>query len=207
MKKSKAELLAELEELGVHKDGRKVRTDKGSSRQPYARTNLSRADKGVPRDDYTVTPKVHQRIFTTFLSAHLTPDGMGDNLTRDINGIFPPNVTSYYKIVKRADGTTYMSSTKRRNHPEQLRWNWWMAEYEADPEGWAKRITDWYSIQEHEISMWTYNEWAWAYVDAIGGHPNHHSNPNRIILSYEHYLNGFYGYPKYDEKGDLIWTK
>lgn len=203
MMTNRDELLKELKELGVHESGRKVRADKGQSRGDYKRSGIPRADAGQARESYVRSAAYHNKIFNTFLRAHLAPDGNGDNLMRDVNGIFPPNITNYFKMTA-SRGIHYKSSIKRRNHPELLRWQWWMAEFDESPDQWRDRISKWYFIKPDEITSWTYTEWAWAYVTAISSH-NNRGIPEPIILSYEDYLDGRYGMPTFDEKGDTIW--
>lgn len=205
MKDEKQLLLEELEKLGVHKTGRKVRSDKGQDREPYNTSNLPRIDKGLKRDKYAKFSDWHRKVFQQFLEAHTDPEGYGDNLTRDSNGIFPPRITSYYKTIKSRTGIVYSSSVKRRRHPEQLRWNWWMAAYAEKPEEWLKKICDWYFIEEKDIALWTYNEWAWSYVKTIDGVFSRGKDSPK--LSYEDFLNGKYGWPEYDAKGNILWAK
>lgn len=201
----KDKLLAELEELGVHPSGRKVRADKGQSRNNYKRSGAPRSDLGQSRETYTKTAAYHKKIFNTFLRGHTNPDGTGDNLMRDPNGIFPPNVTNYFKVTI-SRGMMYKTSTKRRNHPELLRWQWWMAEYKENSSEWVNRICKWYFIKPEDIELWTYTEWAWAYVKAISSRDNR-ATPTPIILSYNDYLDGVYGMPKFDDKGETIWLE
>lgn len=207
--KTREELLAELGKL-THPDGRKVRSDRGLPRQSYKKRSGERIDKGQPREVYsTEGPGYHKRLFTQFISLHLDPSGVGDTLTRDVNMIFPPHVTSFYKLVRPKNAPAYRSSVKRKNHPEELRWNWFMAEYKADPVKWEDIVSDWYFItpEDLRLGLWTYNEWAWAYTEAIDGHENRISDHNKVILLYDAFAEGAYGYVKYDNKGDIVWKK
>lgn len=208
MNKSKDDLLKELKELGVHPSGRKVRADVGGSHERLVIASKPRKDKGKSRGSYTKTAAYHRRIFNTYVEAHITE--FGDNLTRDVNEIFPPNVDSYYKLITTKDGQTYRSSVKRRNHPEYLRWQWWMAELaEAktleEKLKWENLITKWYFIRQEDLLFWTYYEWSFAYFKKINGQPNRYV-ADRVILNYDEFLYGFYGTPKYDNKGDLIYA-
>jgi hypothetical protein len=166
-----------------------------------------------------------------FIRVHKNSDGTGDNLTRDANMIFPPNVTSFYKQVRVKESTyldkrtgtmqqkqayTYSSSRKRPNHPEELRWRWWFRELQesyrpyvgtpTDKQVWVNRICKWYFIKEEDLRDWTYQEWAWAYVNAVRGHPNRGPD-NEIILSYDAFLRGDYTIPNFDIDGNIIWPK
>lgn len=215
MKKSKDELLKELQALGVRSDGRKIRSDKGKSRPKYNRLHTPpRSDKGFSRPHYSKEgPRYHERIFTQFITAHVDPTGFGDNLTRDTNMIFPPHITSYYKLITRVDGTTYRSSVRRRNHPEELRWNWFMAEYRHNPKDWEELVCNWYFITKEDLryGMWTYNEWAWSYVNAISGHPNRVQDGVEshmvVTLLYDAFAEGAYGQIQYDDNGLVDWSK
>lgn len=211
--KTKDQLLKELAELGVHPSGRKIRTDVGKSHN-YTKTKnpskprAARKDAGQVRNTYTKTASYHKRIFTSYIAAH-TDGESNDDLIRDFNEIFPPNVNSRYKLIVSKNGHQYRSPVKRRNHPEALRWAWWFAEWqEADTLeskiAWETRISNWYFIRVVDMPMWTYPEWAWAYVKAIGGNPNR-DQASPIILHYDDFVAGIYGIPTYDDKGDLMW--
>jgi len=207
MMKTKAELLAELEELGVNKAGRKVRDDKGQPRGSYTRSSAPRRDKGKPRTNYSKTAAYHKASFASFIQANVNESG--DLLTRDYNEIFPPYITKYYKLITTKAGKTYKASVKRNNHPEALRWRWWFTEWSEayDPREkdiWQRRMCNWYFIKPEDLSVWTYNEWAWAYHNQINGHINRLTE-DKIILSYDDYMNGKYGVPQYDKAGDIIW--
>lgn len=208
---SKDKLLAELESLGVNPTtGRKKRSDAGVPRGPNKVVGKIRSDTGRKRSNYNKTAAFYRKVFQTFINAHTDAEG-NDDLTRDYNSIFSLKATHYYKLVTSKDGSSYRTSTKRNNHPEKLRWRWWMAALrEARESGdadaielWTSRITTWYFVKSDELDMWTYDEWAWSYVKAIGGHPNRGSMPQQLL--YNDYMAGFYGRPRYDEKGDLIW--
>lgn len=205
--KDKDQLLTELNQLGLHPSGRKIRSDKG---KPHTPSRQPRSDQGQNRQDYTTSGSAHnKRVFQTFLLSHSGPSG--DDLIRDTNMIFPPHITSYFKIVKSRLGQTYSSSVKRQNHPEQLRWRWWFSELQSannqtDKDYWTKHICDWYFIYQYDLSFWTYSEWAYAYHTQIAGHPNRTPH-DRIMLSYTDYLDGLYGIPTYDDKGEVIWSK
>lgn len=205
--KSKEQLLDELEELGYTRTGRKRRSDIGKSRD-YTPSSKPRADKGRKREIYNKTAAHYRRVFTTFITAHTTETG--DNLSRDANDIFAPQVTHYFKEVAGRNDSSYRSSVKRANHPEELRWRWWMQEYreadEASQPVWTLRLCNHYFIKPEDIMDWTYREWAWAYYNEISGHPNRFvSNPK--IISYDDYLSSSYGYPPLDNEGEIVWPK
>ena len=207
--KTKEQLLAELKELGVN-GGRKPRADAGKPRPGYTRSDKPRTDKGVKRQQYVKTPSYFKNLFQTFVENNQSE--FGDSLIRDDNLIFPSEVTSYYKKITRPDGTTYRSSVVRSTHPEKLRWNWFFSEREyakrdADIWHWEKQISNWYFIKEEELVAWTYMEWSWAYYTQIAGHFNRHKDQSNIVLSYEDYLNGKYGFPDVDDNGNIVWTR
>lgn len=206
MSKTHEELLAELEELGITKTGRKVRSDKGQPRESYVRSLIPRADKGLARKQYVQTPAYYKNLFNRFIETHA---GEYDSLQRDDNLIFPPQITSYYKKITKPDGSTYRSSVVRDNHPEQLRWQWWFSELEAaaDKTYWMNRICDWYFIKPEDIDAWTYVEWSWAYYYRIAGHQNRYNVEHKAILSYDAYLAGKYAFPEMDDKGNIVWRR
>ncbi len=101
---------------------------------------------------------------------------------------------------------------KRPHHPEKLRWDWFMKEYNTvdnskDAQHWANRICDFYFISYDDFfeGLWTYNEWAWAYVNTLLGHNNRIAG--RQVLSYDKFLAGEYGLPSFDIDGNVIWPK
>ena len=208
---NKSQLLNELEGLGIRADGRKIRGDKGKPRKPYVKhTSAPRADAGKKRDSYNTQSAQHnRRIFEQFIRAH-TNQVTGDDLTRDANMIFPPNVDSYYKTVKGKNGT-YKSSVKRANHPEYLRWKWYFAEYqeakdEVEKFKWIQQICLWYFILPKDIDNWTYDEWAWCYYSYIAGEENR-NKWHKKILSYDDFLKGKYGQIVFDGNGDIVWDR
>ncbi len=201
--KSKDELLKELEGLGIDasKPVRKTRSDAGQMRGTYK----PRSDKGKKRGSYINTGNKYRNVFERMLRSHSTGDGE-DNLVRDNNLIFPPNIDRRYVFIKTKE-REYYTSTKKPMLLEQARWRWFMAEYKNNPAVWGTRIAKWYFIKETDIDLWTFTEWAWAYVYGINGAENR-LTPTPIILSYDDYLVGKYnGHPKYNERGDITWTK
>lgn len=118
--------------------------------------------------------------------------------------IFPPQITSYYKTIQPKDRPSYASSVKRRNHPEELRWNWLMAEVSENPAKWVSFVAAWYFITERDLlaGLWTYPEWAFSYMKVIGGHFNRRSES--LSLSYDIFAKGGYGIIKYDNDGHLV---
>lgn len=201
--KTKEELLEELKKLGINEAGRKIRSDAGKPRGKYNRTNKLRADVGVSRLEYKKTPIYYKNEFIAFVASHTKENG--DELGRDLNLIFPPQVTNYYKLIAPPGRIPYYSSVRRAIHPEAMRWRWWFAELAAasDKQLWQKRICDWYFIKPEDLEAWTFDEWSWAYYTQIGGHNNR--RPDRIILSYDTYLKGEYGRPTLDEEANIIW--
>lgn len=202
MPKSKEDLLKELEAMGVPTDKppRKPRSDRGEIRGIYK----PRSDKGKVRGSYINTAAKYRAVYEKMLTSHQTEQDGYDTLNRDKNMIFPPNQNKFNKLIKGKDRTYYTKAVKPA-HLEQARWRWFMAEYEENPEEWAKKISDWYFIQEDEISMWMYTEWAWAYVHVIGGDENRLCD-NPIIMKYDDYVAGLYGgYPNFDARGEIVW--
>lgn len=207
MKRNK--LLKELEKHGIHPSGRKVRSDKNKTHKMTAVERKPRSDIGSKRSTYNKrSPEFNKKIFNTLIASNFK-DGE-DLLQRDDNGIFPPQITHYYKRVYKTSGG-YRSSTRRSNHPEQLRWKWWMSEYENSTgntkKQWATRIQNWYFIEEADILLWSYEEWAWAYFTQIGGVLNSQLSDNFIKLYYNSYLKGDYGRPKRDKNDYIIWER
>ena len=199
--KDKDELLKQLELLGIDPDKkvRKPRSDAGLPRGIYK----PRSDKGKQRGSYINTAAKYKAVYDRMLNSHFTGEG-ADNLTRDKNDIFPPDITRYYKHFTGTD-RDYVASTNKTAHLEQARWRWLMAEYNEDPAQWRAHIAKWYFIKEDEIDLWMYTEWAWAYVNHIGGLANRLIE-EPLILSYQDYLAGKYnGYPEFDERGEIIW--
>ena len=200
--KSKEQLLDELEELGYTRTGRKRRSDIGKSRD-YTPSSKPRADKGRKREIYNKTAAHYRRVFTTFITAHTTETG--DNLRElMISLLLEPIISKRLPV-----GMIAVIVVKRANHPEELRWRWWMQEYrEADASQpvWTLRLCNHYFIKPEDIMDWTYREWAWAYYNEISGHPNRFvSNPK--IISYDDYLSSSYGYPPLDNEGEIVWPK
>jgi len=206
--KSKAELIAELEKLGVPKNGRKPRSDAGKTRGQYIRTGEPRADLGHVRGRYTKSPMFYKNQFISFIASHSGEHG--DDLQRDENLIFPPEITNYYQLVRATGRAPYYASVRLSSHPEALRWRWWFTEManaanEEDKKTWEKRICDWYFIKWSDLDLWTYDEWAWAYYSRIAGWNNRIAD--RIILVYFDYLDGAYGMLLRDEKANTIWKR
>ena len=52
-------------------------------------------------------------------------------------------------------------------------------------------------IKLSDLDYWTYQEWAWSYVYAIGGHENRLTD-EPIILSYDKFLSGGYTMPEFE---------
>lgn len=207
MKRNK--LLEELKEQGIHPSGRKVRSDKGKTHEMTAVERKQRSDKNSKRANYNkASPQFNKKVFDTLIARNYK-DGE-DLLQRDDNGIFPPQITHYYKKVYNTAGG-YRSSTRRSNHPEQLRWRWWISEYENSTgntkKQWATRIQNWYFIEEADILLWTYEEWAWAYFTQIGGVLNSRLSDKFVMLHYNSYLKGDYGRPERDKDDYIIWKR
>lgn len=183
---------------------RKGRSDKGQSRPNYTPSAQPRADKGKLRGPAPRTAALLNRIFNTFLLKHTNLSG-GDDLMRDDNGIFPPEITHYYKRIKNKDGIFYKVAVKRANPPEYLRWQWYMQMAKEKPET-IPMVANHYFLKEEELFEWTYNEWAWAYYHEIRGMENRMIK-HPIILQYNYFLQEFYnGFPNYNDKGDIDWS-
>lgn len=204
MSKTREELLEELKQRGINENGRKMRADKGKTRERYTRTDKPREDKGKPRVTYNKTALYYKNMFTSFIEVHSTQSG--DSLSRDENLIFPPEITNYYKLCAPPGRMPYRASVRRPNHPESLRWRWWFTELEeaSDKTLWTKRICDWYFIKPIDLEAWTYDEWSWAYYTQIAGHENR-MVLDKIILSYDDYLAGKYTKPTLDDEANIIW--
>ncbi len=203
MSKSKAELIYELTKAGVDpetgKPPRKVRSDIGKSRAAYK----ERSDKGVVRGSYINSPAKYKAVFVKMLEVHKTSDGE-DLIVRDKNSIFPPSLNKYYRLMKTKD-REYVTRATKAAHLEQARWRWFMSEYGVDPIKWGPIIADWYFIEESQIPLWTYTEWAWAYTYHIRGDENR-LIADRLVLSYDEYIKGSYnGHPNFDSRGEIIW--
>lgn len=210
--KDKDDLLKELKDLGIHETGRKVRTDVGQPHFYIRTTNTPRTDKGIPRQNYNSEgPAYHKKILELFIRLHTDQElGLGDDLTRDENLLFPPNMTNFYKKIKTKK-YEYSSSQRRENHPEELRWNWYMAEYnyaidDIAKKLWLDRICIWYFIIPEDIDLWTYKEWSWAYVTQVGGHQIR-TPKCEFKLLYTEYAKGTYGKIKYDDQGNVIFNR
>ena len=204
--KTKEELLADLKKMGIKPDKaiRKPRSDAGDTRGIYKPRN----DKGKQRGTYNNTAAKYKAVYDKMLSSHaVSGSGDGaDTLTRDRNDIFPPNLNRYYRQMRSKD-REYISSVIKPAHLEQARWRWLMAEYAENPTQWGAHISKWYFIKESEIGNWMYTEWAWAYVNHIGGEENRLTD-NPITLVYYDYVMGRYnGHPEFDKRGDIIWKK
>jgi len=201
---TKEELLQELAKLGVDtsKKIRKPRNDQGLPRGDYK----PRSDKGKARGSYTSTAVKYKSVFEKMLASHKASNsGDGtDNLIRDSNMIFPPNLNKYVRKYSGKDRDYYYDTTKP-SHLEQARWRWFMAEYAENPVNWRSVIADWYFIREDEVDTWTYFEWAWSYVNEIAGAENRLID-NPVILEYSKYIGGAYnGHPTFDNQGEIIW--
>lgn len=91
---------------------------------------------------------------------------VGEGATRDRNGLFDLKITHKWKTVTKADGTTYKSKTKITKPLEQYRWEWLRAlAQEGDP----SKLCTHYHIDHNEWEMWTFSEWANAYLNVSEG--------------------------------------
>lgn len=201
---TKEELLKELARLGVDptKRARKPRSDAGQPRGEYK----PRSDKGQVRGSYINTAAKYKYVYERMLTGHQSSAEDGaDNLTRDKNDLFPPHLNRYYRRYIGKD-REYVASVIKPAHLEQARWRWLMAEFSENPEQWREHIAKWYFIDEAEIELWTYTEWAWAYTYGIGGRANRLVD-SPIVLKYDNYLAGDYnGVAQFDERGEIKWT-
>lgn len=186
--KDKLLLLKQLQQLGVHASGRKVRSDTGKSHAACP-TRRPRSDKGQKRENYTVSPAVLQRIFNSALAGtairNERGEVVGEGATRDENGVFDLRVSAKWKSVTRANGQSYKYRLNKSHHLEQLRWEWlsslddksmFIKHYHLDPD-------------EAEQGVWTFSEWAVAYMDTCGGaylpadeHIRYYDNAGKPIM-------------------------
>lgn len=91
---------------------------------------------------------------------------VGEGATRDRNNLFDLKITHKWKTVTKADGTTYKSKTKINKPLEQYRWEWLRAKAkEGDP----SLMCAMYHIHPNEWEMWTFSEWANAYLEVSEG--------------------------------------
>lgn len=100
---------------------------------------------------------------------------VGEGATRDRNDLFDLKITHKWKTVTKADGTTYKSKTKITKPLEQYRWEWLRAlAQEGDP----SKLCTHYHIDRDEWEMWTFSEWANAYLEVSeGGDELHQTIP------------------------------
>ncbi len=199
--KTREQLIEEAKTLA--KKSRKPRSDAGQPRGEYK----PRSDKGQPRGSYINTAAKYKAVYERMLTASVssTEDG-ADSLTRDKNDIFPPNLNRFYRKYVGKD-REYKASIVKPAHIEQARWRWLMAEYAENPEQWRNHIANWYFIDEQEIELWTYTEWAWAYVNHIAGQENRLVPLElKLKLWYNNYTQGLYGgLAQFDERGEIKW--
>ena len=91
---------------------------------------------------------------------------VGEGATRDRNGLFDLKITHKWKTVTKADGTTYKTKTRINKPLEQYRWEWLRAKaQEGDP----SLMCAMYHIYPDEWEMWTFSEWANAYLEVSEG--------------------------------------
>ncbi len=91
---------------------------------------------------------------------------VGEGATRDRNGLFDLKITHKWKTVTKADGTTYKTKTRLNKPLEQYRWEWLRAKAkEGDP----SLMCAMYHIHPNEWEMWTFSEWANAYLEVSEG--------------------------------------
>ena len=186
---NKEELLQKLQNLGVHKSGRKIRSDTGKAHK-LSTTRKTRSDTGSTRDRYTHTSNVLRRQFFAALESTAIRNEyneiVGEGATRDANEIFDLFVNKKWRTIRRADGTTYKTKAQMYKPLEQYRWDWLHKEAEetGDPTRFCKR----YFVKESEWDVWTFYEWRRAYINVFAGH----ENTDNTLLSY------------FDEKGQVI---
>ena len=169
---TKEELLLLIEEqYGVQQSGRKVRSDKGKSHVMTTNSRQQRSDKGQ-QHNYTVTAASLKQKFDLALQATALRNELGEvvgeGATRDANGIFDVRVTKKWRKVTTKDRGSYMTKASMSKPLELFRWNW--LRQEAIESGSKARFCKFYHIDPNEFDMWTFTEWAIAYMDTCGGH-------------------------------------
>ena len=169
----KKALLEQLQTLGVHSSGRKVRSDAGSQHK-YTPSRATRSDLGKQRETYTHTSKVLRHHFQQALESTALRNEwdeiVGEGATREANEIFDLFVNNKWRTVRRADGTTYKTRAKMYKPLEQYRWEWLHKEAteSGDPTKFCKR----YFVKPEEWDVWTFYEWRRAYLNVFAGHEN-----------------------------------
>lgn len=181
MNDEKKALLEQLQTLGVHSSGRKVRSDTGKAHK-LATTRKTRSDTGSTRASYSHTSGVLRRQFFAALESTAIRNEyneiVGEGATRDANEIFDLFVNNKWRTIRRADGTTYKTRAKMYKPLEQYRWEWLRLEAieTGDPTRFCKR----YFVKESEWDVWTFYEWRRAYLNVFAGH----ENINNELISY-----------------------
>jgi hypothetical protein len=145
----------------------KARDDIGKS---HVMTKSIRADANQTHNYENKSSEFYYSQFQKALQAtairnHLG-EIVGEGATRDRNNIFDLKITHKWKTVTKADGTTYKSKTKITKPLEQYRWEWLRAlAQEGDP----SKLCTHYHIDRNEWEMWTFSEWANAYLEVSEG--------------------------------------
>lgn len=164
-------LLLLKERYGQHADGRKVRSDTGKS-HTLATTRKPRSDKGQKRGECKKTSQYYYRLFQAALSGSAirneVGEVVGEGATRDENGIFDLQITKRWKQVTRANGQSYKYRQNKKILLEEHRWNWLKKLHEEQPSD-ASMFIRHYHILPDEVDMWTFSEWAIAYMDESDG--------------------------------------
>lgn len=191
---SREELLKELEELGRHPSGRKIRSDTGQThRLPVNRK--PRGDKSVKHNSYRKTADVYFAQFQKALRATALRNELGEIIgegaSRDENDLFDLRVSHKWRVITKNDGTSYKTKVALTKPLEKYRWEWLrqLAEETNDSSKFCKQ----YFIKPEEWDCWTFSEWANAYMCLINGR----YNSEKILLSYFDENNNIINYPEF----------
>ena len=145
----------------------KTRADKG---QVHAMTKIVRADYG---NKHCYDNKTSDFYFAQFQKAlqgtalrNASGEVIGEGATRDANNLFDLRITHKWKTITKADGTTYKTKVRLDKSLEQYRWDWLHTKAEeGEPDLFCKT----YHVKKEEWDMWTFSEWANAYIEVSQG--------------------------------------
>jgi len=160
MDKSKEQLLQELKQMGQHPSGRKVRADTGQSHNIQQKGKL----RGHYKAGWRKKRDIYFREFNTSY-----PDGELPPMYED--DIFSLTLKTYKRARTDRPSTYNRREDKLSKTLENRRWDWWYAQACEEPDqvltpmsATAKERFLWhYYIQEEDMDIWTYKEWAEAY--------------------------------------------
>lgn len=188
----KSFLLKELEELGINPSGRKTRADKGAQHtmvkarsdkgKPRPSYNLTMPRAGVARPthkEYNTQSAAFLRTqYFKVYESFITRDAYGEitnDPTTDNNNIFVLNYT--HRTIDQTINTptpgvtkTIHKTRKITKQLESMRWAWWQAQM-SDPcltkpeqDKAAAKFFSHYHIRPEDLTLWTFSEWASAYL-------------------------------------------